>query len=56
MQRTFTYLRVLVVGLLALLMSAGRSQTASAGINIWTSIGPKGGYIYALRRNFQWGI
>ncbi len=48
MRRTTTLGKGLLIGLLALAMSLGPSTPVSAGINAWTSLGPEGGWIYAL--------
>ena len=42
--------KVLLIGLL-LLLSAGRTDSVSAGTNVWTSNGPRGGSINALAIN-----
>ncbi len=47
MHRTTTFGKVLLIGLLVLLMM-GQAIPVSAGINVWTSLGPEGGHILAL--------
>lgn len=48
MKRRTTFEKVLLIGLLALFMSFSQPLTVSAGINVWTSLGPEGGSISAL--------
>ncbi len=45
--RTSTFQKVLLISLLVL-WSASHAGSVSAGIGVWTSIGPEGGYINAL--------
>ncbi|MGQ9568633.1 MAG: hypothetical protein ACUVWW_11370, partial [Anaerolineae bacterium] len=47
MRRTTTLGKVLLIGFLVIL-STSQVGFVSAGINVWTSIGPEGGTIYAL--------
>ena len=48
MRHITTIGKILLICLLALLMSLNQPHTVSAGINVWTSHGPEGGYIGAL--------
>ena len=48
MQRISRLSKILVIVFLALLISLSQPIPVSAGFNAWSSIGPEGGWIYAL--------
>jgi len=48
MQRLSRLSKSLLIGLLALFISLSQPIPVSAGFNTWSSIGPEGGWIYAL--------
>ena len=48
MQQTSKFSRSLLLVWLALVLSLSQPVPVSAGFNAWTSIGPEGGWIYAL--------
>jgi BNR/Asp-box repeat. len=51
MQRLSRLSKSLLIGLLALFISLSQPIPVSAGFNTWSSIGPEGGWIYALAIN-----
>jgi hypothetical protein len=48
MQQIFKFGKSLLIGLMALVLNFSQPAPISAGFNAWTSIGPEGGWIYAL--------
>ena len=48
MQQTSKFSRSLLLVWLALVLSLSQPVPVSAGFNAWGSIGPEGGWIYAL--------
>jgi hypothetical protein len=51
MQQTSKFGKSLLMGWLALMLSLSQPFPVSAGFNVWTSIGPEGGWIYAMAIN-----
>jgi len=51
MQQTSKFSRSLLLVWLALVLSLSQPVPVSAGFNVWTSIGPEGGWIYAMAIN-----
>ena len=48
MQQIFKFGKSLLIGLMALVLNFSQPFPVSAGFNAWSSIGPEGGWIYAL--------
>jgi hypothetical protein len=51
MQRLSKLSKILLIVWLVLFMSLSQPFPVSAGFNVWTSIGPEGGWIYAMAIN-----